>query len=196
MKKYLIASSILAATTGAALAGGYAAPVAEPAPMAPAPVIAPAGDWTGFYVGAQLGYGNADEGVNDTGAVGGVHAGYLYDMGRWVAGGELAYSGADINDTPRNGKIDSFTDLKLIAGMPQGQYLVYGGLGASHIKGDLAGGIGASDTVPMAAVGVKYLVRPNMTVGAEFDYRHGNDFDNSGQDLNLSTLSLTTSFKF
>jgi predicted porin len=196
MKRILMSSSVLAVIGGAAFAGGYTAPAAAPVVMAaPAPVM-PTADWTGFYAGAQLGYGNADDGVKASGVTGGLHGGYLYDFGKYVAGAELAYSGADLKDTANNSKIDNFTDLKLIGGVKQDNFLFYGGLGASHIKGDLAGGISASDTVPMATLGVRYQVRPNMTVGGAIDYRKGNNFDGTNQDLSLTTVSLSTSFQF
>ena len=196
MKRILLSSSVLAMIGGAAFAGGYSAPAPAPAVAAPPAPVMPVADWSGAYAGAQIGYGNADDGVNSTGVVGGVHGGYLHDFGKYVAGGELALSGANINDDPRNGKIDNFADLKLIGGVKQDNWLFYGGLGASHVKGDMAGGISANDTVPMAALGVRYKLRPNMTVGGEVDYRRGTDFDGTGQDLDLTTVSLTTAFQF
>jgi predicted porin len=197
MKRILMSSSVLAVIGGAAFAGGYTAPAAEPVVTAAPVVVMPTtADWGGFYAGAQLGYGNANDAVDDSGVVGGVHGGYLYDFGKYVAGGELAYSGADINDDAQNSKIDSFTDLKFIGGVKQNNWLFYGGLGASYIKGDTAGGVSASDTVPMATLGVRYQVRPNMTVGGAVDYRKGDNFDSTGQDLDLTTVSLTTSFQF
>ncbi|MBN2741392.1 MAG: outer membrane beta-barrel protein [Rhodobacteraceae bacterium] len=196
MKRILMSSSVLAVIGGAAFAGGYTAPAAEPVVVA-APVVAmPTADWGGFYAGAQLGYGKAKDAVDDSGVVGGVHGGYLYDFGKYVAGGELAFSGADITDNTQNSKIDSFTDLKFIGGVKQNNWLFYGGLGASYIKGDTAGGVSASDTVPMATLGVRYQVRPNMTVGGAIDYRKGDNFDGSGQNLNLTTVGVTTSFQF
>ncbi|WP_417807111.1 outer membrane beta-barrel protein [Thioclava sp.] len=196
MKRILMSSSVLAVIGGAAFAGGYTAPAAEPVVMAAPVAVMPTADWGGFYAGAQLGYGDANDAVDDGGVVGGVHGGYLYDFGKYVAGGELAFSGADITDNTQNSKIDSFTDLKFIGGVKQNNWLFYGGLGASYIKGDTAGGVSASDTVPMATLGVRYKVRPNMTVGGAVDYRKGDDFDGSGQDLDLTTVSLTTSFQF
>ena len=67
-----------------------------------APVVAPAFTWTGFYVGADLGgaFGYAKDSVwyngvnygskafNSSGVVGGVHAGYNYQMGAVVLGAE------------------------------------------------------------------------------------------------------------
>lgn len=74
-----------------------------------APIVAPAFTWTGFYVGADLGgaFGYAKDAVwyqgvdrgskafNSSGVVGGIHAGYNYQMGAVVLGAEadLWYNG-------------------------------------------------------------------------------------------------------
>lgn len=92
-----IAVTILAALTAvSANAGGLVSPAPEPTILPPAP--AAVSDWTGGYVGAQLGYGAVDSGgagLGGGGALGGVHAGYRYDFGRNVAGIELDYDVAD-----------------------------------------------------------------------------------------------------
>lgn len=64
MKRIIVTSSILALTGTAALAGGYTAPQTE-AVVTPAPVVvAPANyNWSGFYGGAQLGYGKAQDAI-------------------------------------------------------------------------------------------------------------------------------------
>lgn len=188
-------AAVLAAGLGsAAMAGGYTQPVVEAPVATPAPAPAARANWTGFYAGAQLGYGQTDGGiVDDEGVVGGLHAGYLRDMGNFVAGGELAYSGANIDDGV--GQVNGITDLKLIGGVPNGQWLYYGALGASHIDADYAGA-GYSDVMPFVGVGAKYAVNDQWSVGGELGHRIGNGFDGTGQDLDLTTLNATVSFKF
>ena len=98
---------LLAATT-LATAGISAASAADlPSRYAPPPIIAavPVFTWTGFYVGAQVGYGwNANEndivlptgfvvqrgdfGDSGDGFLAGVHAGYNYQIGSFVIGVE------------------------------------------------------------------------------------------------------------
>lgn len=83
-----------------------------------ADIIEPADfDWTGFYAGAQIGYGwgKSDHAVGNTGLVGGdtrpdgvtggIHAGYLYQAGRVVLGAE-----ADIEMSDIGGDYNDLTD--------------------------------------------------------------------------------------
>ena len=85
-----IAALIATATlTAPAFAGGPVAVAEEPVIVPAAePYVAPGLDWTGAYVGAQLGYGDVDSngaGLDGNGWLGGVHAGYRWDLGNWVA---------------------------------------------------------------------------------------------------------------
>lgn len=84
----------LVVVPGMALAGGPAAPDMEPAPVAPAPEARPSQDWTGFYLGGQIGQTNSDF-IGGSGATisdgntetYGLHAGFNHDFGSWVLGG-------------------------------------------------------------------------------------------------------------
>jgi outer membrane immunogenic protein len=99
--------SFLISAPLAALMGVAAAPAADLAPKtyvkAPA-APAPAYDWTGFYVGANMGFGAASDRLNmsftpaifggeqpmmaPAGWLGGVQLGYNFQAGRWVLGVE------------------------------------------------------------------------------------------------------------
>ncbi|HEY0274615.1 MAG TPA: outer membrane beta-barrel protein [Paenirhodobacter sp.] len=195
MKRILMAASALTLVGGAAFAGGYNTPVVEAPAAAPAPVYVPANaNWTGWYAGAQLGYGKPDEALRTDGAFGGVNAGYLRDYGNVVVGGELAYNAANM-DQGDAGKVKDFTDLKLIAGVPYGKWLPYGTVGASYVKADIDGA-SRSDTLPMVGIGVKYQVNDQWAVGSELAYRKGNGFDGTGEDLNMTTLGANVAFRF
>ena len=195
MKRILIAGAALALTAGMGFAGSYTAPVVEAAPEAPAPVVTQNADWTGAYVGAQIGYGKVNKDFDANGAVGGLHAGYLKDFGKYVVGGELAYSGADLTDKAANAKVNSFTDMKLIGGVPNGKWLYYGALGGSYVDAKAAG-TSYSDLVPMVGAGVKYQLNDKWALGGEVDYRDGHNFDSTGNNVNLTTVAMTASFRF
>ena len=104
----LAAASLLAFATGGALAADL------PAPYRAAP-SAPVFSWTGYYWGANIGYGwgtsKYDASIifvgavsgsqNLTGVIGGVQSGYNYQLGAWVAGTESDYqlSGQKVSAT-------------------------------------------------------------------------------------------------
>ncbi|HWL05718.1 MAG TPA: outer membrane protein [Xanthobacteraceae bacterium] len=143
MKKLLLAGgSLLILATGASAADLPRAPVA--APMQPAPVMARVYDWTGFYVGGNIGWGWASaSGTNTVGGfpgtissrgdgfLGGVQAGYNWQTGNIVFGVET-----DIQATGGNGNFSG-------AAGP----FVYGGEARSEYLGTIRGRLGfAADT--------------------------------------------------
>ena len=99
MQKFLLTVSILALTVSAASAADL-----DMHPYKQTPMIAPGWDWSGFYVGANAGYGSSRncfdlvttagmfvgaEGChNATGAVAGAQAGYRTQSYGWVFGVE------------------------------------------------------------------------------------------------------------
>ena len=176
-----------------AVAGGMAEPVPAPAPVAP--VIAPVGhDWTGGYVGAQLGYANV-AGAGGNGAIGGVHAGYLYDFGNWVAGGEVAYDASNISLGGGTGKFNHEARLELKAGPDLGNVFLYGALGVASAKASIAG-VSHTDSGYFGGVGLDYALNRNWTVGGEvLAHRYGN-FGGTGVDLKPTTAELKVSYRF
>jgi outer membrane immunogenic protein len=102
LRSTLLASALLA--PGFALAGGV-----DPAPPpAPAPVPPPVMyDWSGFYIGGLLGYGDGSygnggifpgDGEGDwNGSLYGIALGYNFQNGNMIYGAELTYSSADMD---------------------------------------------------------------------------------------------------
>lgn len=204
--------SILAATAllpGAALAGGLDTPAPEPtvAVAMPPPV---SGAWDGFYAGAQLGYGfgqfNLDprdlDQLDSDGVIGGLHAGYMADLGDWVVGGELQYDAADLSVSNANGASGSFEDigrLKLRVGRDMGDLLVYGTAGVAYANFSGFDGIAdidVSDPGLVAGLGVDYKVSENWVAGAEYMFHRFNDFGPTGDDVDLNTVHLRVSYQF
>lgn len=187
---------------GVAAAGGLAEPVVTPAPApipAPAPVAVGA-DWTGFYAGGQLGYGELDNDALDddtSGAVYGVHAGYLYDLGSVVLGGEIDYDATNIeSDAPGAGvELDSVARAKLIAGYDAGQFMPY--IAAGVAQATTSGAVDGDGTGNFAGLGVSYSYSDQIRFGAEVLQHQFDDFDDvDGLDIDATTATARVSFQF
>jgi opacity protein-like surface antigen len=168
-----LALALLASAAAApALAGGFAEPVATPvvAPVAVTPVVvAPSGEWTGGYVGAQLGFGDfTDNDVEPTlegnGATFGLNAGYNRDFGRFVLGGEVQFDGTGIEADNEledvTEEVDSVFRAGVRAGYDAGRFLPYvtGGYASASVSFDTALGDfdDGTSTGSYLGVGVDY----------------------------------------
>ena len=185
-----------------AFAGGPVTPVADAYVEAPV-VITPTradGDWGGFYAGGQLGWANVTSGgagLDGNGVMGGVHAGYRYDMGRAVLGAELDYNIGEIelgNDVTDD-SLDSVARLKLMAGADLGRTLVYVTAGAAYAEATLAGNSASGDGY-FAGVGMDYQLSETWTVGGELLGHRFEDFDDTGVDLEAVTLQAKVAYRF
>ncbi len=202
MKSIAILAAGLMSAPIAAFAGGPIAPATE-AYVEPPAVVTPTradGDWTGFYAGGQLGYGNITSdgaGLDGNDAIGGLHAGYRYDLGRAVLGAELDYNfanidlGSDLPDT----SLDSVGRLKLMAGYDLGRALVYVTGGAAYADASVLGD-DLSDDGYFAGVGVDYKLTENLNLGGELLGHRFEDFDDSGVDIEAVTLQAKIAYRF
>ncbi|TKA94504.1 porin family protein [Cereibacter changlensis] len=168
-------------------------PVVEPAP---APVMAaPLANWSGLYVGGQLGYGDVDtdvDGYDGNGAIGGVHAGYRYDFGRAVVGAELAYDITNIGDA--GDELDNVATLKLMAGGKIGQGLLYATAGGAWA--DTNSDAGDPDDGYVYGIGYDHMLNKRWSVGAELLRHTWDAFDDSGTDADATTLQAKVGFRF
>lgn len=207
-----------------AFAGNLDAAVVAPAPVMIAAPAAYTSIWSGGYAGAQLGYGWADRSVGDDqtvldrfgnpgetisafgdrvgsvgadgdGMTGGVHGGYLLNANRFVYGLEGDFDFADIEIDNNIGTVDRIGRIKAKAGYDLGQTLIYATAGAAYAEADLYGG-DFNDWGWVAGAGADYMVTDAVSVGAEVLYHDFDEFDNSGTDLSLTTLSAKVSFRF
>lgn len=212
MKKYLQYAAIPALLAAPAFAGNLQEPVVEPIIAAPIQVQ-PISDWTGAYLGGQVGYGTTstvfiNEGEDDlftgsddlSGGFGGLHAGYLYDLGQWVLGAEMDYDWADISRDfgGADVSIDEIYRLKLLAGYDVGQGLIYATAGAfnANLSVDVPGVDDIDDNGWLAGVGYKHKFTENWIGGVEALYHNASDFGDSGDDLKLTTISARISYQF
>ncbi len=198
--KTIAAMIVTVAISAPAFAGGPVAAVEEPVVMPAAePYVAPGLDWSGAYVGAQLGYGDVDSngaGLDGNGVLGGVHGGYRADLGSWVVGGELSHDVANIDLGATAGdELKNVTALKFSAGREIGNSLVYGTIGAAHAKASV-GGADLSDNGMVYGIGFDYALTDRMTVGGEVLEHKFNDFDASGVDFDATTIKAKVGLRF
>lgn len=191
----LIAAPLAFASTFAA-AGGLAEPVVAPAPT-PIPVAAPTpvgSDWTGFYGGLSLGYGDIDaDGVSGDfeGATFGGHIGYNYDLGNIVLGAELEAIGSNDFENDESGlELDNVLRAKVRAGYDAGAYLPYitAGYAQASVSDD-------EDDGYFYGIGVDYAFTDTITVGGEYLVHEFEDF-NDGGDVTADTFGLRVSYNF
>lgn len=212
----LTAATLLAA--GPALAGGFAQPIATPtvAPPPVAPIVAPSADWSGAYVGGQLGFGrltledtsgaDLEDDVNSD-VLFGLHAGYMFDFGRLVLGAELDYDWTsiesdyyDIDEEPL--QLDSVARAKLRLGYDVGRVLPYVTAGvarASFSSDDPDTGPFLEDSYDgrFAGLGVSYAATDNLVVGIEV---LRSDFEDApfvdSDDSQIDSVTLRGSLRF
>ena len=207
MKTSIFAVSLLVLSLTLAHAGGPVVVAASPVVMATAPVASY--DWSGPYLG--LGYGSTSADVNfsstgpfdfDSGSVASIYAGYLFQRGSIVYGGELSYGAVSKTGIvgSLDNEIDRVTDLKGRLGYAMDRFQVYGVVGYSmaryvepgfsEFKVDgFAYGIGAEYAISTnASIGIDYLAR-NLSGDSSAVPGTTGDFD-------LNTVSLRPSFRF
>ncbi|MDN5786087.1 outer membrane protein [Pseudorhodobacter sp.] len=194
--KFIASLALATAMSAPAFAGGMTAPVPEPVitPIVVAPVTR---DWSGFYAGAQLGYGDLSSnvaGLNGDGAIGGLHAGYRADFGQFVLGGELAYNGSNIDLGPTS-KLNSLTQLKLMGGYDLGNALVYATVGGAHASANL-GGVKHSDNGYLIGLGMDYAINDSWTIGGEITHNRFNNFDKTGSDIRANVAQIRVGYRF
>ncbi|MEO3415487.1 outer membrane beta-barrel protein [Roseovarius sp. CAU 1744] len=185
-KKITLATAALALATTPALAGSPEPAPAEPVIASPAPV-ASTPDWTGFYAGAQLGYGNFDAspGGDEDEFIGGIVGGYDWDLGTWVAGvgADYDFAGGDVEQIGR---------LKARAGYKIGQGLLYGTAGYAYADADNFG----DDDGYVIGAGYEHLISQNFSLGGEVLYHEFDNFDSTGVDVEATTVQLRGTFRF
>lgn len=149
--------------------------------------------WEGFYFGIGRGHG---QGEDKTGkvlgetAVRSVFAGYLFDVGGTVLGGEVARSWASF---PVFGaaQTDYLTDARAIFGEQLGSTLFYLTGGYSHARSPIRGSDGY-----VAGAGIEQLIGQRLSVGALGLFRAYDDGGANGRDRNYWSLVGRVSIRF
>ncbi|RCS24575.1 porin family protein [Phyllobacterium salinisoli] len=172
----LVATLPVAAASAADLGtGDY---YADPAPLDTAQ------DWSGNYVGAQIGASSSEfpnPFSNRTGALGGVVVGKNFQNGKFVYGGELEANFAEAEHRlGRGGTLQqSWSGVaKARAGIAMDKTLIYGALGYGATKfkpkGTVTSGSDWEGGVLLGA-GVEQVISGPLSVKAEYDYMRFGD---------------------
>ena len=204
MKQTLMSASIVAMLSSGAIAGNIDTATADPVITPPTSTVT---DWSGGYVG--LSYSSVDgtmqyansitvyEYVEDSAI--GVFAGYNWQSGNLVYGGELNVTEGlvGITNYPTEG-LDTTIELRARAGYATGDMLAYGFLGYGKSEYEFPN----SGTLDVAGVtygaGVDYMITNTIFTGLEFSHRElKGDHSMSGeQTSSIDMISLRIGWKF
>jgi outer membrane immunogenic protein len=196
--KSIAALFAAAVVAGPALAGGPTVVEPEPVIATPAQMVAPSADWSGFYAGGQLGYGDVDSnggGLDGNGFLGGIHGGYRWDFGQFVFGTELDYDTVDISLGGDTGSLDDVTRVKLVGGADLGNSLLYATTGLAYASASV-GPQSLSDDGWFYGGGMTFALNDQWTVGGELLQHNFNNFDGSGVDIDALTATARVGFRF
>lgn len=201
MKKFLLGTvGVMALGLAPAMAADLPARAYTKAP----PVIAAVYDWSGFYIGANAGWGSfrdtwngVDNGSHDsTGAVAGGQIGYRWQAANWVFGleaqgnwADLSGSHIDYNFAPAwtdHSKLTAFGLFTGQVGYAWNNALLYvkGGAAVTSTKFDASspGAVGFTSNDQTrwggtVGVGFEYGFAPNWSVGVEYNHIFTSRFD-------------------
>lgn len=213
LKSLLLASTVaLVAATGAQAADAIV--YEEPAPV----VVAPSFTWNGAYLGGQIGYGwgksqvsgDLNGNVKPDGFLGGIYAGYNFDLGNSVVlgiDGDVSY-----NDQSKGTNIyfddvivgSAKTDLRWSgavrarAGYAVDRFLPYiaGGVAFGEVKNSVTtiGGFSDSESKThtgwTAGAGVDYAATDNVILRLEYRYT-----DYGKKDYSFDGIDVRNKFK-
>lgn len=182
-----------------------------------------AGQWAGLYVGGSLGVGWGSSSMSGTGLddistegmIGGVMAGYNFQMGAIVAGVEVDLGLTGLEGSESGGGLgataghDWLSSLRVRIGYATGSWLAYGTIGFAYTDFDLdlarAGfDLSQSDTLSGYAIGagVEYALTPGISLRGELMH-YGFDettFTDSGSNLttepDITTIRAGVTIKF
>lgn len=169
------------------------------APVAQNDYAAPAGNWSGAYVGGSANYNfgrfrHGDD--HDAKALGGaLYGGYNMQSGQIVYGGEtdIGYTGADSAAGPGlTGKQRWNGSVRGRVGYDASPFLVYGTAGLALTDNKISNGTNSDDRVLpgyTVGAGVETMVTNNVTARVEYRYS-----DYSSRTFTLGNESVSRDF--
>lgn len=200
--------NLLVATAMGLLAGPALGADIGPVEALPTPEVSvaePANDWSGFYLGALLGYswGDSDTSrfgdVESDGVDGGGYVGATWQYGNLVIGAEGDVMASGLEGAAGPVSLDQGVNgsLRARAGIALDQFLLYGTAGAAVTDVEMSG-FGDTDDAALwgwtAGAGAEAMIFSNVTARVEYRYTDYEDetFTLGGQqvDSDLSTHSI------
>lgn len=194
MRRILLATAAVAFSSSFTLAADMAAPVYK----APPAVVATVFNWTGLYVGGDIGYGSgrSDGVLNDgtfnvgpvpysadpKGMIGGGFAGYNYQMGQFVVGVEADWQAANLSGSgtgtflissyTMDTKVSNYGSVRGRVGFAMDRWLVFatGGWAWGNAQTSY------SDTGAPPPFGTNKINGSGGTVGAGIEYAVTNNW--------------------
>jgi outer membrane immunogenic protein len=209
MKKLLLAGASLVILCSAASAADLAA-----RPYMKAPIVSPAYNWSGFYIGAMGGYGWSDsQGLDMTGGFGGGTVGYNWQWDHIVAGIEAEAAGGDISQSATGlgitveTKVRAFGSITGRIGYAANNWLFYGKGGYGWVDNRISltsGGATLADTQThngyVVGGGIEYGFTPNWSIKGEYLLYHADSKDYFGGlpsgDFDIQTVKLGVNYHF
>jgi outer membrane immunogenic protein len=203
--------TILAMTVASLMAAAGTATAAD-LPRSSAPYYSPAPasvyNWGGAYAGLNVGYewGRiTNSSVSPSGLEGGLQAGYNWQSGQFVFGGEtdIQVTGADDTFAPYKFSNPWFGTLRGRAGFALNNILFYGTLGLAYgqLKGDFIGLDESKTHVGWAGgLGMEVGFTPNWSAKIEYLYMDLNDRaysitgTNNGFETNMLRFGINYHF--
>lgn len=191
MKKILLAGVSLAVLVAASPVSAADVPVRQPYYKAP---VVRVFDWTGFYFGGHVGYGwsDTDSGLEPTGFVGGLQAGYNWQFSpNIVFGVEADITGTDMNGLPGGvpAHIDYLGTARARLGYTWDRTMLYGTGGFAFSRSALAG-LHGNDTGYALGAGIEWAYSSSWTLKAEYMY-----YD-LGAGFDASMIRLGANYRF
>lgn len=161
------------------------------AALVAAPMSLAAQDLSGFRAGISAGTLNGEDNASGNEQNNGLFAGYDYDLGNSVIGGELAYNNGDINATGVT--LEDSLQVKARYGLKVGNGgLAYGTAGFARANASTGG----HDEGYVVGFGYEHALNDQLSVGGEYLY---NSYDNVGgtaTDVSAHSLAVRLGVKF
>jgi opacity protein-like surface antigen len=164
--------------------------------LAASPALAQSNNWTGAYIGGEAGgthfklsgpLGSAD----DDRIIGGLIAGYDYDLGTWVVGAGADFDFTDIDFGGVN-FLESVWRLKLRGGYKIGSGLLYATAGYANAQFDSR----SNQDGYFIGGGYDYKFLPNISIGGEVLYTRFDNLGGTPVDGDMFTYQVRAAYRF